>query len=127
MAEMFRIDVQNLRENVRALEEIGLEVADLKAAFSSIAKEGAEKAAEFAPKLTGTLAGDIRGNRAKSKAVVIAGRTSVPYAGPINYGWAARNITGAFFMQKASDYMAPIAVGKLELEINAAIVRKGLA
>jgi hypothetical protein len=28
----------------------------------------------------------------RSKAVVTAGRASVPYAGPINYGWAAHNI-----------------------------------
>lgn len=126
-AEGFRIDVTNLRQNVRDLEELGVEVSDLKEAFGSIAAEGAEKAAEFAPKRSGVLAGDVRGNRAKSKAVVTAGRTTVPYAGPINYGWAARNIKGSFFMQKASDYMEPVAVEKLEAAINAAIVRRGLA
>jgi hypothetical protein len=97
-----------------------------KDAFSEIASEGAEKAAEFAPKRTGRLASDIRGNRAKGKAVVTAGRASVPYAGPINYGWPARNIVGSGFMQKASEAMEPIAVQRLEEEINRIIEEKDL-
>jgi len=118
--------VQGLTAVVRDLKAMGLEVDDLKDAFSEIAKEGAEVAARFAPRKSGRLAGDIRGNRAQSKAVVTAGRASIPYAGPINYGWPARNITGSGFMQKASDEMQPVAIQRLESEINEQIRRKGL-
>jgi hypothetical protein len=122
-----RVEVIGVRAVARELELLGLDVGDLKEAFSTVAAQGARLAAEFAPYLTGTLSRDVRGNRAKNKAVVMAGRASVPYAGPINYGWAARNIEGAFFMQKASDAMEPIALVQLEIEIDKKIVERGLA
>ena len=125
--ETVTIQIEGLRKVVRDLKILGLEVDDLKDAFSSVASTGARLAAGFAPKRTGRLAGDIRGNRAQSKAVVTAGRASVPYAGPINYGWAARNIEGAFFMQKASDAMEPIALTQLSQEIDKQIKKRGLA
>ena len=118
--------VEGLTQVVRALQELGLDVDDLKAAFSRIADEGAQAASGFAPKRTGRLASDVRGNRAKSKAVVTAGRASVPYAGPINYGWRARNISPSGFMQKADQVMQPKAIQMLEDEINAQIRKRGL-
>lgn len=118
--------VQGLASVVRNLAALGAEVEDLKTAFAAIADEGAQLAAGYAPKRTGRLARDIRGNRAKSKAVVTAGRASVPYAGPINYGWPSRNIEPAGFMQRASDDMEPRAIAKLETEINRLIHQKGL-
>lgn len=116
--------VQGLSQVVRALQQMGAEVDDLKAAFSKIAERGAEAAAAAAPRKSGRLASDIRGNRAKSKAVVTAGRASVPYAGPINYGWPSRGIEPAGFMQKADQQMQPIAVQMLEDEINNRIREK---
>lgn len=118
--------VSGLTAVTRALLEIGLEVDDLKDAFSAIADEGARQAARFAPKRTGQLARDIRGNRARSKAVVTAGRVSVPYAGPINYGWARHGIEASGFMQAADREMQPFALKRLEEEINHLIERRGL-
>lgn len=118
--------VEGLNAVVRALQELGLETEDLKGAFSTLAAEGARVASGFAPRRSGRLAGDVRGNRAKSKAVVTAGRASVPYAGPINYGWPARGIAAAGFMQKADEQMQPRAVQLLEDEINRQIRSKGL-
>lgn len=121
------IRVEGLTLLTRQLKALGLEIDDLKDAFSTIASQGAQLAAHFAPKRTGRLAGDIRGNRAQSKAVVTAGRVSVPYAGPINYGWAARNIEPALFMQQASDVMEPVALHELDNEITKQIKKRGLA
>ena len=118
--------VQGLSTVVRDLQALGAEVDDLKDAFAKIASEGAEVAAQHAPRKSGRLAGDIRGNRAKSKAVVTAGRASVPYAGPINYGWPKRNISAAGFMQKADEEMQPRALQMLEDEINQSARRRGL-
>jgi len=117
--------VEGLTKVVRALQELGLEVDDLKAAFAQLAAEGAEAAARHAPTRSGALAGSIRGNRAKSKAVVTAGRASIPYAGAINYGWPRRGIAASGFMQKADAEIRPKAVATLEAEINRAIQRKG--
>ncbi|MDI6908636.1 hypothetical protein [Nocardioides sp.] len=118
--------VTGLAQVTRALREVGVEVDDLKNAFAAIAAEGARLAAGFAPMRSGRLARDIRGNRAKSKAVVTAGRASVPYAGPINYGWPARNIAASGYMQKASTAMEPVALRRLADEIDNQIKRRGL-
>lgn len=126
MVDRVGFRVEGLNQVVRALQQLGLDVDDLKGAFSKIAAEGAQVAAAYAPKRTGRLAGDIRGNRAKSKAVIAAGRSSVPYAGPINYGWAARGIEPSGFMQKADKTMQPRAIQMLEAEINQKIRERGL-
>lgn len=118
----FRVD--GLNSVVRALQDLGLglDAGDLKQAFGAIADRGARLAAVYAPKLTGALAGDIRGNRAKNKAVVIAGRVRIPYAGVINYGRTGRG--GAQFMQRADQTLQPWAVDQLESEINRLIRKK---
>jgi hypothetical protein len=117
--------VEGLREAVRDLERLGVEVDDLKAAFAAIAAEGARIAARLAPSRSGKLAGSIRGNRAKGKAVVTAGRATVPYAAPINYGWRRRSIRPALFMQRADTELEPRAIGLLEDNLNSIIHDRG--
>lgn len=119
-------EVQGLNQTVRDLEAVGVEVEDLKDAFQEISTQGAQVAASFAPEKSGDLRDDIRGNRAKNKAIITAGRARLRYAGPINYGWPARNIQPSGFMQKADEIVGPKAVQILEKEINETIQRKGL-
>ena len=126
MARLSGFKVDGLYQVVGALMAIGREVDDLKSACSSIAETGAQLASRYAPRRSGALAADIRGNRAKSKAVVTAGRVSVPYAGPINYGWAAHGIEANGFMQRADADMRPFALKRLEDEINTQIRKRGL-
>lgn len=126
MAAATGVRVTGLTSVVRALQRLGISVDDLKDAFSKIAAEGAQRAAHHAPRKSGRLAGDVRGNRAKSKAVITAGRASVPYAGPIEYGWARRNIEPTLFLQKADEEMQPKALQLLEADINRLIAKEGL-
>jgi hypothetical protein len=126
MAAAGGVRVEGLAKNIRALKGMGIEVEDLKNAFATIAQEATAKVVQFVPKRTGRLAASVRGNRAQSKAVVRAGKAAVPYAGPINYGWGKRNIAPALFMQKGDVEYRPMAVQRLEQEIEKAIVRKGL-
>jgi hypothetical protein len=127
MASRTGFHVSGLNQVVRDLQAIGVEVEDLKDAFSEIAREGAQVVARHAPRLSGALAGDVRGNRAKSKAVVTAGRSSLPYAAPINYGWARHSIEPSGFMQKGDKEMQPYALRRLEADINEGIRRRGLS
>ncbi len=120
------VRIEGLNKVVRDLQALGLDVEDLKEAFSSISAEGARLASSFAPKLTGALAASVRGNRAKSKAVVFAGRARVPHAGPINYGWRKRNITPSSFMERADEAMRPKALRALDDAITKKIREKGL-
>jgi phage gpG-like protein len=126
MTDRVGFQVEGLSKVVRDLKAMGVEVNDLKDAFSKIAAEGADIAERHTPKRSGRLAASIRGNRAQSKAVVTAGRSAVPYAGVANYGWPSHNIPAAEFMQAADREMQPIALRRLEDEITALIRKKGL-
>lgn len=95
------VKVEGLRELVRDLQKLGLSVDDLKDVFAAIAERGAAVIAAATPVKSGALRASVRGNRAKSKAVVRAGYARVPYAAVINYGWPARGIAGVGFMQAA--------------------------
>lgn len=119
--------VSGLRETVKALEALTVEVEDLKDVMANIAQLATESAAKHAPSRSGKLRASIRGNRAKGKAVVTAGRTSVPYAGAINYGWPRRHIKPAGFMQAADKEIGPKALELYEQGINHAIAQKGLS
>lgn len=119
--------VEGLRQVVKGLLEIGVSLEDLKDAMADVAKAATDVAQAAAPVRSGALRASIRGNRAKGKAVVTAGRARVPYAGAINYGWRDRNIRPARFMQKADEVVGPRAVQLLEDGINRIIDEKGLS
>lgn len=120
------VQVEGLRKTVRALQELGVDAEDLKAVFSEIAREGSQVAAAHAPRRSGALSGTIRGNRAKSKSVVTAGRARVKYAGPINYGWPKRNIKGQRFLQRADTEMQQVAPDMLREGIEDIARKYGL-
>jgi hypothetical protein len=120
------VKVEGLNKTLTALQRFGVEAQDLKDVMAEIAAEGARLASSFAPKRSGRLAGTVRGNKAKAKAIVIAGRARVPYAGAINYGWRKRSIAPALFMQKADQQLAPRAVEMLEKGLDKVITKVGL-
>jgi hypothetical protein len=124
MAEGFH--VTGLREVLRDLTALGVEVDDLKDVFSSLAAEGASFSRGRINSKTGRLAGTARGNRAKGKAVVTWGRASVAYAGPQNYGWPARNIRAQDFTGATDAHMEPRALVSFEAGVQKAIRRRGL-
>ncbi len=115
------IEVTGLDALIRDLDALGADIEGLQPAFAELASQGARLAAGFAPRRTGRLAGSIRGTGSAGKAEVTA---SAVYAGPINYGWARRNISGTGFMQAADAALHPEQ--KLEQAVQDAIRRAGL-
>lgn len=119
--------VQGLREITRAMEKAGVELEDLKDVMGGIAAEAARVMAPFVPTgPTGRLRASVRGNRAKGKAVVTIGTARVPYAKPIQYGWPARNIKPARFVERTDEVMETRAVSMLEDGWGAIAERNGL-
>jgi hypothetical protein len=118
-------EIEGLSKLLRNLAALGIDVDYMKDVMASIAAEGAQLASGFAPHKSGALAASIRGNRAKSKAVVSAGRASVPYAGRVNY--QAGFSSGYGFLQKADDALRPHIVQDLTDGIARLIAARGLA
>ena len=121
------VAIEGLRQAVRDLQQLGVDVEDLKDVMADIAREGAEIAAQHAPVASGALRASIRGNRAKGKAVVTAGKARVPYAGPVNYGWPARSISASNFIAKTDAEMDTKAPALFEAGIGELIERLDLA
>lgn len=121
------VRVEGLNRLLRDLQAFGTDVEELKDGMSAIAQEGAHVMAGFTPRKSGALHATVRGNRAKARAVVTAGRARVPYAGPINYGWKKRNIRPANFTGKTDEVMNVKAPQMLEASISNLIEKRNLA
>ncbi len=88
------------------LQQMGIELTDFKTINRLIAENVAAEAKGRAPVVDGTLRGDIRGGASKTRAYVSVGRKKIPYAGPIHFGWPARNIQPNPFLWEAMDAKA---------------------
>lgn len=128
MARTSGIHIEGVRETVRNLEKLGVDVEDLRAAFGAISSEVVTEAQGIVPRgETGRLAGSIKPARTKNKAVVRAGTpTGVPYAGVINYGYPARGIAPTEFLTTPANRDPQRHATTIERELEALIVRYGL-
>lgn len=102
MADPAGIKVKGLKSAIKALQEIGVPAAEIKAAGSEAGELVANQARELVPVRSGNLRNTIRVSKALNKVSVLAGNNvRVPYAGPIHWGWAKRNIQPQPFFVKA--------------------------
>lgn len=108
------VHIEGLREMTRAMEKAGIEVEDLKEAMHQVAAEATRVMQPHIPTRSGKLRNSARPNKAKGKAVVTIGRATVPYAGPIQYGWRKRNIKPARYVEKTDAVMDTRAAEILE-------------
>lgn len=122
-----QVRVDGLNRLVRDMTAMGVEIADLKLVFGDLASRGANLASSLAPTRSGKLAASVKGNKAKNKAVIVAGSKRIPYAGAINYGWRKRNIRPSRFMQRADDILAPDAAKEIDTALSRLIAEQGLS
>lgn len=92
------IQVKGARELARSLRRAGVQVQDLKAANERVGLIVVTRAKALAPSVSGAMAGSIRASRKQAGVSVRAGGGTVPYAAVIQWGWAARNITPAYYL-----------------------------
>jgi hypothetical protein len=96
------IKVQGLRQAIRALQDIGVPAAEIKAAGTQSGELVANEARSLVPVRTGRLRNSIRVSKALSKISISAGNnTRIPYANPIHWGWYRRHIKPQPFFIKA--------------------------
>lgn len=120
------VKVEGLNKLLRELHAAGVDLADLKTAMQSVAREGAVIAAGLAPRRSGRMADSIRPTGGRTKAIVTAGRKSIPYTGRVNYSEGFSK-TGYHFMQRTSEILSHTAPETLEKAIIKLLRDKGLS
>ena len=99
------VEIKGLKELNKALRQAADEdlKKEIKAAHLEAAKAVADQAKFEIPVRSGRLRDSIRATGTLKGGLVRAGSARVPYAGPIHFGWKARNIRPQPFIYEALD------------------------
>lgn len=104
MTQDVTFKIEGLNKLLRALEQLDGEAKqNFREAGKWAGEEVAKTARTIVPVQTGRLQKTIKGVSTGRGAKVTAGRTAVPYAGPIHFGWGRRNIFPQPFLYRAAD------------------------
>ena len=126
------VRVEGLRETRtkvrRILDDMDRDAArgELKQMNADAAQIVARRAQQLVPVRSGTLRNTVRPSGTQKSARVRAGFARVPYAGPIHFGWASRNITPQPFLYSALDSRRREVVEHYHTQIGKLIDRYGL-
>lgn len=102
MSDVSGIKVKNFKATLKALQEIGVPTAEIKAANKEAGNTVLVAARPFVPVRTGRLLASLKVNNALNVVRVSAGNNrSLPYANPIHWGWFRRGIKPQPFFTKA--------------------------
>lgn len=107
MASQAIVRVDGARQLRRTMRKADMDLQELKDTHARVAALVAGRSRPAAPERSGRLAASIRPGATKTSAIVRAGRKSIPYAGPIHWGWPARNITAQPFLVDAAKDSEP--------------------
>jgi hypothetical protein len=98
------IKVEGLDKLTRQMKTLeGDAVSLVKDLNAELAADVAETARRKVPRRSGALAGSIRSSGQAKTGVVRAGKSGVPYAKVIHFGWADHNIRPQPFLYDALD------------------------
>lgn len=118
------VEIDGLNELRKALKAVGESTADIKAANLEAAGIVRNKALDLVPVRSGELKKSIRAAGQERWGVVRAGKGgTVPYAGPIHFGWARRNIEPQPFLYDALDDRRDEVMAAYEANL-AEVIRK---
>lgn len=125
MAGQVRIKVTGADEVARDLAGLGHDVANPKAALTTIGTQGARLVGGFAPRRSGRLASTTKSQTRRSGVTVLSGGGGVAYASVQNYGWSARNIPAQRYLQRADGAWEPMAARELDRAVDQAAAKRG--
>ena len=100
MAEGINVVVKGVDNIQLLLSKLGKDIESNSGLNRNISSLVAKKASAIAPKLSGALASSIVGNGTSERAHIVAGSSTVPYAGVIEYGWPQKG-------REARPYLMP--------------------
>lgn len=93
--------VEGARELEATARAAAADLADMSRAHAQASDYVVQVARGMAPVRSGRLANSVRAAHAPTGATITAGGPGVPYAGPIHWGWPARNISAQPFLVDA--------------------------
>lgn len=99
------VKVEGARTFRRTLRRAGDDLSELRAAHAAVA--GLVASAARPPVRSGRLAATVRPAGTKTAAIVRAGFATVPYAGPVHWGWPDRGIEAQPFAVDAAQQTEP--------------------
>jgi hypothetical protein len=117
------VRVEGLNNLVRSLDKASAEISDLKEAHKAAGEIVVRDAQVRVPRRSGALAGTIRSARQARRARVNVGTSKVPYAGPIHWGWPARNIVAQPFAAIAAQATEPSWTEQYRRAVEAALAK----
>lgn len=97
------VQVEGAKELRRALKHMNADLKDLSRVHKAAGQSVLDEAREIVPRVSGVLGRSIRLSATRTRASILAGKSSVPYAGPIHFGWRRRNIEPQPFLYDALD------------------------
>ena len=100
MAEGINVVVKGVDNIQLLLSKLGKDIESNSGLNRNISSLVAKKASAIAPKLSGAFASSIVGNGTSERAQIVAGSSTVPYAGVIEYGWPQKG-------REARPYLMP--------------------
>ncbi len=113
------VEIEGLNKLLRALEKLDDEAKEsFKDVGGRVGRLVAEQAREEVPVRSGGLQKTIRAANTARGAKVRAGSRRVPYAGPIHFGWRARNIKPNNFLYRAVDKKVDVALDMYLEEVH---------
>lgn len=123
------IEVKGVKQLAKDLREFEGGVAELREANQRAGKIVVAEAQRRAPRVSGRLARSTKATRAPHRVKITGGGARVPYAGPIHWGWPARNIRPQPFITDAAYETQPEWLEQYRAEIArlAAKVQGGTA
>jgi HK97 gp10 family phage protein len=124
-----RLQIEGLREMQRDLKKLNTACReDMKETHRAAGDIVAVAAKPLAPVLTGRLSATIVSSPTKYQGRVRIGKgASVPYAGPIHFGWPARRIAPQPFVYEALDGRRDEVKHTYEKKISQLITRYNFA
>ena len=119
-----RVEVEGGPELRRAFGKLDKRADDLKDVHRSAVEVVESEAESLVPVNSGALRDSIKSRVTKrGGAVVAGGGRLVPYAGPIHFGWRARNIEPQPFLYDALDRRRGEVVDRYEQGIDELVRR----
>lgn len=119
MSDASGIKVTGLKASIKALQQIGVPDAEIKAAGTAAGEIVATEARGLVPVQSGALRDSIRVSKALTKVSVSAGNNGkIKYANPIHWGWYKRHIRPNPFFVKALGYTREEVLSNYYKQLN---------